>query len=72
MTTFLMGRKEVEYLREAHKGDRGYNPAKPRMVLINIPGEGQRVVPFASLVVVKDAQSDELTERKPARKRGAR
>lgn len=72
MTTFLMGRKEVEYVREARHGDKGFNPAKPRMVLINVPGEGQRVIPFASLKVIKDGQSDELVERPAGKKRGRR
>lgn len=53
MTTFLMGRREVEYVREAQLGDRGFNPSKPRMVLINVPGQGQRVVPFEKLTVIK-------------------
>ncbi len=46
-----MGRKAVTILRDAHHGDDGYNAAKGRMVIINIPGEGNRTVPFASLVI---------------------
>lgn len=46
-----MGRKAVTILRDAHHGDHGYNAAKGRMVIIDIPGEGRRCVPFASLEI---------------------
>lgn len=58
MTQFLMGSKPVNYIREGHQGDRGYNPSKPRMVLIEVPGSGQRLVPFDHLTVVKEEEPD--------------
>ena len=64
MTKFYMGRKEVTVLRDAHKGDYGYNAAKERMVVVQVAGQSQQVVPFASLRVVKDEPAETATTRR--------
>lgn len=52
-TKHYMGSKEVLILRDARRGDFGWNETKPPMYFIEIPGEGRRTIPKDHIRTVK-------------------